>query len=70
MKTWEYCWLHWGTSEITYLTEEGELREFPAQTNPAIAVANLGLVGWELVNVEGRMWFFKREKPLDQPEPY
>ena len=65
MKTWEYCWLHWSTSQIAYLTEGGELQEFPVQKDPAIAVANLGLVGWELVNVEGSMGYFKREKLPD-----
>ena len=62
MKGWEYCWLHWGTSEVTYLTEEGELLEFPAQKDPATAIANLGLVGWELVNVYHDMWYFKRPR--------
>jgi hypothetical protein len=52
MKTWEYCWLHWSTAQIAYMTGEGELQEVPAQKDPAAAVANLGLVGWELVNVD------------------
>ena len=47
------------------MTEEGELQEFPAQKDPAAAVANLGLVGWELVNVDGNMWYFKRVKLPD-----
>jgi hypothetical protein len=62
VKTWEYCWVHWSSAEIIYLTEEGELREFPALKDAATAIANLGLVGWELVNVDRDMWYFKREK--------
>jgi hypothetical protein len=62
VKAWEYCWAHWSTGDVGYLTEEGELKEFPTFKNGAIAVANLGLVGWELVNVQHDMFYFKREK--------
>jgi hypothetical protein len=48
----------------------GELREFPAQKDAGTAIANLGLVGWELVNVDANMWYFKREKLPDEIEPH
>jgi hypothetical protein len=40
----------------------GERMEFPAHKDPAVAVASLGLAGWDLVNADGNMWYFKREK--------
>jgi hypothetical protein len=62
MTVWEYCWLHWSSHQVTYLTEAGERHEFPAYKDSAVAVARLGLAGWELVSVYHDMLYFKREK--------
>lgn len=64
MTTWEYCWLHWSSHQVTYLTEEGERHEFPAYKDSAVAITRIGLAGWELVNVYHNMWYVKRERAL------
>ena len=61
MQTWEYCWLHWSSKEVTYLTVQGERKEFPAFKDSAVAVATLGQAGWELVSVYHDMLYFRRD---------
>lgn len=61
MTRWEYCWMHWSTGDIGYLTTDGERKEFPKQKHGAQAAAKLGREGWELVCVQpADVFHFKR----------
>ena len=63
--TWEYCRYVWGEDTVSVMRLSGiqNLKHAGIPEGPdrgAAIIARLGRGGWELVNVDGTNWTFKR----------
>jgi hypothetical protein len=77
MQQWEYCTIHIGGEDLSYLSYQvsgARIERHPLTMDTmASAIATLGLHGWELVGIDftqsnGAGWTFKR--PLQAGNQY